>query len=189
MRTQANPKVKLTPEASRSYKIGVDEVVGLREALESAMTPVRDSLRERAYWNRELEFEALEYKSRDGFIAHSHNCGGVELSLHVPECESSDWSCLEFGELTEEYTRDVDPYENEGELDAYLRIILKFEGFDDDGSLKFYINASGGNADAPYFRVSRLPDLFEAEFSCKSVAGIRRAAAAHVRRLLEVLGE
>lgn len=180
-------KLQLTPDAHRSYKTGVDEIVGLKEAMEAAMLPVRNLLREKAYWDRELEFSALEYKSRDGFIPYSHNCGGVELGMHVPECEQYEWSFLEFGELTEEYLRDEEPWENEGELDAYLRIILKFEGVAEDGTLQFYINASGGNNDAPYFRVSELPDLFEASFECKSVAGIQRAASKHIKALIKIV--
>lgn len=180
--------IRLTPEAGRSYKIGVDEVLGLNAAMQAVMLPVRDALREKAYWDESLEFRSLEYKSRDGFIPYSSNCGGVELSLHVPELEQDEWSFLEFGELTEEYLRDEEPWENEGELDAYLRIILKFEGIAKDGSMQFYMNVCGGNNDAPYFRVQNLPDLFEAEFTCKSVAGLKRAAAKHVRSVLKLIG-
>jgi len=182
-----NPKLQLTGLAEFSYKIGVDEIVGLKEAMQAVMVPIRDLLREKAYWDRELKFDELEYKSRDGFIPYSHNCGGVELGLHVPECEQCDWDFLEFGEpeIDEETG---EPYENEGELDAYLRIILKFEGIDDNGDLQFYINVAGGNNDAPYFRVSKLPDLFEAEFTCKSVAGLKRAAARHVKAAMKLIG-
>lgn len=180
-------KLQLTQDAHRSYKIGVDEIVGLKTAMEAAMLPVRDLLREKAYWDRQLSFEALEYKSRDGFIPHSHNYGGVALCLHVPECEQREFSFLEFGELTEEYLRDEDPWENEGELDAYLRIILKFEGVDDEGNLEFYINVCGGNNDAPYLRIANMPDLFEAEFTCKTVAGLKRAASKHVKAVLSLL--
>lgn len=170
----------------KSHKVGANEVIGLKDAMAAAFTPVRDLLRSKAYWDQELEFQDAEYKSRDGFIPHSHNCGGLQLDLHVPECESYEWDFLEFGELTEEYTRDVEPYENEGELDAFIRIWFKFEGVSDSGELEFYLVMSGGNDDAPYFR--SIPTLFEASFTCKSVAGVRRAAAKHVKALLKVMG-
>jgi len=189
-----NSKVKLTKDAHRSYKVGVDEIVGLKAAMQSAMAPIRALLRDKAYWDRELSFSDLEYKSRDGFSPYAHNCGGVEMGLHVPECEKYDFDFLEFGEWDgEHYCDGTDkencecPYGVDGEYDAYLRIILKFEGIDDDGSFNFYLNISGGNNDAPYFRVSKMPDLFEAEFSCKSVAGLKRAAAKHIKAALKVV--
>ncbi len=180
-------KKSIKIEMKDSYKLGVDEVVGLKDAMKKVMTPIRDLLRSKAYWDENLNFSSLEYKSRDGFIPYSHNCGGVELGLHVPECEKYDWDFLEFGEMTEEYHRDIDPYENEGELDAYLRIILKFEGIDDEGNLQFYFNVSGGNNDAPYFRVSNMPDLMESEFTCKSIEGLERAASKHVKNAIKLI--
>lgn len=179
-------KLPLTKDAHKSYKIGVDEIVGLKAAMQSVMTPVRDSLRDKAYWNRELEFDDLEYKSRAGFIPYSHNCGGVELGMHVPECEQYTWDFLEFGEHDDSCCSENE-CNADGELDAYLRIILKFEGVDADGNLNFYLNAAGGNNDAPYFRVSNLPDLFEAEFSCKSIAGLKRAASKHIKAVLKLI--
>lgn len=184
-----NKSIVLKPSAKHSYKIGVDEIEGLKEAMQSVMIPVRDALRAKAYWNESLDFGALEYKSRDGFIPYSHNFGGVEIGLIVPQCEEHDWGFLEFGELTEEYTRDEDPYENEGELDAYLRIILKFEGFDDSGNMQFYLNVSGGNNDAPYFRVSNLPDLFEAEFTCRTVKGLKRVSSKHIKNIVNLISD
>ncbi len=169
-----------------SYKIGVDEVIGLRSAMESVMEPIRDLIRHKAYWNNQLEFNELEYKSRPGFIPNSHNYGGVELDLIVPECESSEWSCLEFGEA--EINPDTNElYDNDGELDAYLRIILKFEGIDSEGNMKFYLNVCGGNNDAPYFRISSLPELFEAEFMCKSIEGMNRKASKYIKNIIKLL--
>jgi hypothetical protein len=180
-----NRLIKLKPTAKQAYKIGVDEIEGLKEAMQNAMLPIRDALRDKAYWDRELAFDDMEYKGRDGFIPYSHNHGGVVLGLHVPECEQYDWGFLEFGEHGE--CCDENGCNQDGELDAYLRIILKFEGVDEDGNLQFYMNMAGGNNDAPYFRVSELPDLFEAEFTCKSVAGLKRAAAKHVNSILKTL--
>ena len=47
---------------------------------------------------------------------------------------------------------------------------------------------SGGNGDAPYFREKYLSTLFEAEFSCKSPAGLKRAAAPHIKKLMKLIG-
>jgi hypothetical protein len=178
--------VKLTENASRSYKIGVDEIEGLKAALIEAISPVRSALKSKIYWQDQIEIDDLEYKSREGFVPYSHNFGGVEIGLIIPECESCEFSFLEFGEpeINEETG---EPYENEGELDAYLRVIIKFEGFDDDGWMIFYVNVSGGNSDAPYFRVSHLPDLFEAEFRCKTVDGIKRASNKAIKGILKLI--
>lgn len=185
---KCHKSIQFTEMAKQSYKIGVDEVAGLMDELKRVMSPIRDALNEKAYW-AEIDFDSLEYKSRDGFIPYSHNCGGVELGLQVPECESLDWGFLEFGELTEEYLRDDEPWENEGELDAYLRIILKFEGFDDAGNMQFYLNVSGGNNDAPYFRTAEMPDLFEAEFTCKKIEHIKMKARPYIRKILKMINE
>lgn len=178
--------VKLTENANQSYKIGVDEIEGLRAALVDAISPVTKALKSKIYWYDEIEINDLEYKSRDGFIPYSHNFGGVKIGLHIPECESYEFDFLEFGEpeINEETG---EPFENEGELDAYLRIIIKFEGFDDDGYMTFYVNVSGGNNDAPYFRVKNMPDLFEAEFRCKTVSGIKRASNKAVKGILKLM--
>ena len=195
--------IQFTAQAERSYKIGVDEVEGMQTALVAAFTPVRDRIRSKAYWDENLEFNSLEYKSRDGFIANSHNCGGLELTLHVPNCEQYDWGFLEFGECDgcaddgESCLGDDSKYpENGGEcgyqadghLDSYLRIILKFEGFNEAGEMEFYINVCGGNNDAPYFRVKHLPDLLEGSFTCKTLKQIGMKAKPHVKRILKLLG-
>lgn len=194
-------------EMNGSYKLGMNEVVGLKAAITEAFSPIKELLKDKAYWNESLDFEELEYKSRDGFIPYGHNCGGLELSMHVPRCEQYEFGFLEFGECdgcNEDQTAccgmiddPKDPnynhgecgYESEGHLDAYLRIIFKFEGVNEDGELEFYINACGGNGDAPYFRVQYLTDLFEASFTSKSVKGVKRAASKHIKALLKALGE
>ena len=193
-------RIQIVPNHG-SYKIGMNEVVGLREALVETFKPVRDALRESAYWDRELEFEDAEYKSRDGFIPHSHNCGGLMLCMHVPYCEKYEFEYLSWNECDECGDAEKYPdgghrcgfegiecgYESDGQLDAYIRIWFKFEGINEDGELEFYINASGGNEDAPYFRVKHLPDLFEASFTCKSVKGIKRAASKPIKALVALI--
>lgn len=192
-------KSKLEVKMGNSYKLGMHEVVGLREVLTEVFQPIVDSVKARAYWN-ECEVEDAEYKSRDGFIANSDNRGGLILDLVIPKCEGYEFDFLEFGECDgcnhdcSACTAD-DPAsggecmsEVDGHLDARLRIWLKFEGINDAGEMEFYLNACGGNGDAPYFRINNLPDLFEASFTATTLKGVKRAAAKHVRKLLKVMG-
>lgn len=181
-----------------SYKTGMNEVAGLKEAITFAMAPILAVVNDKAYWGP-YTLEEVEYLRRDGFIPRSHNCGGLEISVHVPVCEQYDFGFLEFGECDgcaedggctgddERYPNDGGEcgYETNGDLDAFFRIRLKFEGIQDDGSLKFYLFAEGGNNDAPYFR--SLPTLFESEFSCKSVAGLKRASSKAIKELLKLI--
>lgn len=203
--SKPKPKSKIEINMGNSYKCGMNEVVGLREAIAEAFKPVLEVLRSNAYWYEELDFDDVEYLSRDGFIPHSHNKGGLMIGLHVPKCEEYDFSFLEFGEC-DGCNKDCnrccgaiddpkDPDYNHGEchsecdnqLGAYLRIWFKFEGINEDGELEFYINACGGNGDAPYFRVEHLTDLFDASFTAKSVIGVTLAAAKHIKALVKIL--
>lgn len=181
-------KIKIVDTGS--YKIGLNEVEGLKEALFETIKPVQDALKNKIYWN-DCSFEESEYKSRDGFIAHSHNHGGLELTVIIPKCEESYFGFLEFGECddTECDHESGCGYEDEGHLDAKLRIWLKFEGLDDSGKLNFYIVLSGGNGDAPYFREKYSETIFEAEFSASSVQGVKRAASKHIKALLKTVRE
>ncbi len=54
--------------------------------------------------------------------------------------------------------------------------------------MKFYINVSGGNNDAPYFRVNHMPDLFEAQFTCKTLKQIGMKSKPYVKRILKLIG-
>lgn len=179
------------------HKVGLDEVNGLREALVEAFKPVLEALDAKLYWHDELGWDSLEYKSRDGFIPYSHNHGGLEIQLVIPKCEAGEFPYLEFGECDEcDYSKEdgLCGYngqecgsESENYLDAAFRLIVKFEGIEEDGSLNFYINLCGGNGDAPYFRVNHLADVYDAEFSSKSLAGIKRAASKHVKALVQLI--
>lgn len=196
-------KHQLNENAERSYKIGMNEITGLREAMARVMGPVRASIAERAYWTR-CDLDETEYKRRDGFIPYASNCGGLEVSVIVPKCEESSWSFLEFGECEDCGNAETYPegdhqcgykgvecaYESEGYLDAQFRVWLKFEGIDDEtNELCFYLYASGGNEDAPYFRTKYEADIFEAEFRAKSVMGISRAASKYIKKLMKVIEE
>lgn len=172
-------------------KVGVNEVKGLREELIKVVEPIQDILRDKAYWDKYMIFEDSEYISRDGFIPHSDNHGGLEIGLHVPECEKYDFDFMGFGEWDgEHYCDKTDtencecPFGSDGEYDAYMRIWLKFEGIQ-DGFMHFYLVMSGGNDDVPYFK--SIPTLFEAEFKCKTLSQISKVSKVHINKLVKMI--
>jgi hypothetical protein len=175
--------IQLTESAHRSYKIGIDEIVGLKSAMTDVMKPIQALIKSKIYWS-EVELEEAEYKSRSGFIPHSHNHGGIQITEIIPKCEEYEFGFLEFASTCGPDGSGCE-CDDEGHLSAKLAVWLKFEGIDGDGNLSFYLILHGGNNDAPYFRDSN--DIFEAEFTCKSVSGLKRASAKHVRKLLEVM--
>ena len=186
-----NALIKLVPNHN-SYKIGINEIIGLRDAMQKLVKPIQDLIQNKAYWTNAI-FEPSEYKSRDGFIPYSHNCGGLDLTLIVPNCESHGFGFLQFGECDEctsekqcGYKGTECGYESEGHLDAKLRIWFKFEGVE-DGKLAFYLYCGGGNDDAPYYRTKHEITVFEASFECNSVSGLNRAASKHIKALMKVL--
>lgn len=167
---------------TNSYKIGLDEIEGLKQAMLEVMKPIQSALKDKMYWS-DLNLNFTEYKSRDGFIANTSNKGGVEINEIIPYFESYNFDFIEFGKQeTEEDGQD-------GELDANLRIWFKFEGYDEEtGNLHFYLYMGGSNNDAPYFRTKYEPTLFEAEFKAKSIFGIKKASRKHVNKLLKIIG-
>ena len=88
---------KLQINMGDSYKLGMNEVVGLEQAIREVFQPVVKHLQTKVYWNT-LELEQVEYKSRDGFIPHSHNCGGLKLAFYIPKYEQHEFGFLEFDE-------------------------------------------------------------------------------------------
>jgi hypothetical protein len=186
-------KIKVNME--NSYKLGMNEVEGLKNAMTKVFKPIEDILKSKMYWNESGLIYDVEYKSRDGFIAHSHNCGGLMIRQVIPKCEEYEFSYLEFGECDECSGEKQCGYEgmecgsmNDGLLDASLRIWFKFEGYNKEtGELEFYLCAGGGNGDAPYFRTQYEQDLFEASFACKSIEGLKRASSKHIKALANIL--
>ena len=174
-------------------KTGVNEVDGLKDAMHQAMTPILDLIKSKVYWNDSLELNDSEYKSRDGFIPHRHNCGGVELTLIIPKCEEYEFGFLEFGQCDPEYctchTGENDQgceLDIDGNNDAKLRVWLKFECIE-NGVMSFYLVLSGGNGDAPYFRETYSSTYFETEFNCKSLKSFETKAKTAISKLLKVM--
>lgn len=179
----------LTKNAHLSYKIGVDEVSGLKAAMKRAMMPITDYLKTVMYWvDPDSIVDWAEYKSRDGFIPHSHNLGGLQIWKVIPKCEEYDFSFLEFGECdTPDDCQDECLCESEGYLDASFRLWFKLESIDESGLMYFYLVLAGGNGDAPYFRTHAESTYYAAEFSCASVLELPIAAKPYVNDLLKTL--
>jgi len=192
-------KLKITKEYPFS-KVGVQEIGDLLPTMRKLVSPIQEVIKEHIYWN-DCDFEESEYKSRDGFIPYSHNCGGLELTVVIPKSESYEFEHLvKFGECEDcqnstETNKHGDTKlcgyagvecgsESEGYLDAKLRIWFKFEGLNEDGEMEFYLYCGGGNDDAPYFRTKYEKDVFEASFTAKTIAGISKAAKPHIQKLV-----
>jgi hypothetical protein len=182
-------------DQGNSYKIGLDEVVGLKTAMLKLFKSIEKAIKQHVYWNEGSLIDEAEYKSRDGFIPHSHNCGGLQIWTVIPKCEEYNFGYLEFGEWDGEHYSDcTEPdtcdcgTDSDGEYDASLRIWFKFEGYDKETrDLNFWLYLGGGNNDAPYFRTAHETTIFEASFSCKSIKGLERAASKHVKALLKII--
>lgn len=187
---------------TNSYKIGVNEIDGLKMAMKNAMGPLVSIIQEKMYWTT-VELTEAEYKSRDGFIPSSHNCGGIMIREIIPSIERHEFSFLEFGncvdcdaltELNKNGEKQLCGHngvecanETEGYLDASFRVWLKFEGLNEKGGMDFYLVASGGNNDAPYFREQYMGILFEEGFSAQSVKQFETIASATINKMLKKL--
>jgi hypothetical protein len=179
--------IKIVKEYSFS-KVGINEVVGLKDAMARVVVPIVDHLKQGIYWDDGLGFEESEYRSRDGFMAYSHNCGGLELCTIIPKCEEYDFGFLEFGECDtpDDCVDNCVCSSDEGHLDAKLRVWLKFEGIS-DGVMSFYLVLSGGNGDAPYFREKYSATYFEESFEAKSLLEFETNARGAISRLIAAM--
>lgn len=195
-RTDGIDKASKTLKIDRTgYKVGSQEIAGMHAAMSEVLAPLLAALKDRIYWDDNLGFGPAEYKSRDGFIPHSHNKGGLELHTVIPKCEEYNFGFLEFGECEDcgeaqcGYHGQECGAESEGHLDAAFRVWLKFEGFNADGRMEFYLVASGGNGDAPYFREKHFTTLFERSFTARTLAEFRTRGARAVKALVRMIEE
>lgn len=172
--------VKIT-KSDLYYKIGVNEVDGLKPLMIKLMKPLKTALKKNLYWS-DVNLHEAEYISRDGFIPHSHNAGGIEIFEVIPKSEEYDFGFLTFGDYDEE----DEEHENDEGLEAALQIFFKFEGYDPETKkLSFYLVLSGGNNDAPYFR--NIPTLFETEFTAKSLAEVKNKGELAIKKLIKFM--
>ena len=171
-----------------NYKIGLNEIGGLETVLHMLAQPIVNYLKSEIYWATP-KFTPVEYESRDGFIANSHNCGGLDFNAVIPKCEEYDFGFLNFGECDDsECNHECScSYEEEGHLDASLRIWLKFEGLNDDGRMMFYFVVAGGNGDAPYFRHKYEETVFETSFTCETLNDLKIVGSRRVNKLIKAI--
>ena len=175
-----------------SYKVGMSEVVGLEASIVKCLAPLKAVINKKLWWTKP-EFDKAEYLHRDGFIPHSHNCGGLQFNATIPKCEEYKFAKLEFGEVTDDDLADCktdaereemeQSYNDEGHLDCHLSIWFKFEGFNDNGEMMFYLVASAGNNDAPYFRT--IPTIFEDSFTCKTLKQLEYLGKKKVEKMIK----
>jgi hypothetical protein len=187
--------IKVKINQGDSYKVGVDEVVGLERVMRHVLKPLLGALNDANSWSGDgwVKFDKAEYKSRDGFIPYAENCGGVLIDGVIPSCGISDFPGIEGNEFEpssptltdDEYQAELESAEGEGHLDSHLRVFFKFEGFDDKGHMKFYLNAAYSN-EAPYFRHHKHSvDLFEVEFTASTLVELNAKAPKHVARCIK----
>lgn len=176
-------------------KVGLNEVEGLKAVLKNLVRPLQKSLGHPIYWDEAVSFAENEYNSRDGFRAHSHNCGGYELKILLPSCERYSFPFVAFEECEDSECNckleDGDgscPEEADGGLDSILRIWLKFEGINENGVMSFYFYMGGGNADVPYFRSGREATIFGESFQATDLKQVRKTGGRIVRKMLKVMG-
>lgn len=172
--------MKLLKNATRYDHI--DEIKGLESTMLELVKKAAKPLKDKLYWIDDLDsrVEISEHRSRDGFIPYSNNKGGAELSLILPYSGQYEFDFIEFGEhdsncLLNTLDSDCTCGEQDGLLDAKLRIWLKYEGLDDmtkKPSFWFYIG--GGNSDAPYFRPASENTIFETELTATSIPELKR---------------
>lgn len=177
------------PEDKYCYKYGIDDMQPLKSAMLHALVPIQLHLQKNIYWSN-VCIDYTEYKSRDGFIPHSSNCGGVEICEIIPRYELYDFTFIpvtECWEPNEKYEGDLENHECDEHCNHKLRVWFKFEGLDDKGNGMFWLYCGGGNGDAPYFRVEHEQDIFEHSFKAKNVADFKIKAKKAVSKLLKVM--
>jgi len=149
-------------------KIGLNEIVDLEKTMRLGLSGLLEFFQNRIYWNDGLNFEKIEYKARDGLIPHSNNLGGLQLFSVIPECECDGWN-LEFGQCENQDDEDSQCITHGCEceyLEAAVNVLFKIEEIENERIL-VYVNVSGGNGDAPYFRMKYLSDIYENEIVAK----------------------
>ncbi len=145
--------------------------------------------------------ENFEFQSRSGFIAHRHNCGGLDL-MALSDVASLMGSGEHFGTVIEQWTEKAWDYNREyvakenptvdaesdefydltysassGDYDAIAwRVRVMYEG---NGVLRIYTMF---DKDAPYFRFDSDCQL-ETEIRFKTISGLERQLKALTKKV------
>lgn len=170
----------------------------IRDWLETVKLPFEPSTK---------NIEAFEFRRRDGFIPHSHNCGGLDLFADTTVAYLMG-SGEHFGTVIEQWTEDawddarkdlLERATEDGETvdvdsdefyddtyrycsDEYLgiawRVRVMYEG---NGRLTVY---AGYDTDAPYYRFrGKFAHLFEETIQFKTLSGLKRQLERMTKRL------
>lgn len=172
----------------------IETVAGLKEALtdwiQSLSQPFNDG---------NIQVEELEYLSRSGFFAHSHNRGGVDL-INITSRSFLIGSGEHFGliiedQITESENEDYKRIkeENPKASDEEISDMVYESGQDDYESVAFRVRAmyegdgvvcihAGYDNDAPYFRWSGKTH-FEKEIKFKTISGLKRQLKALTKKV------
>lgn len=173
----------------------IETVQGLNDAVQSWL----DSLS--MPFDAVASIENFEFRSRDGFSAHSHNRGGQDLicitsiaylmgSGEHLGLSIEDWTEKQWDE-TRKHVKQNQP-ELDTDSDAFYdatyeactgdydciawRVRVMYEG---QGVLRVY---AGYDFDAPYFRWNKSPS-FETEIRFKTISGLNRQLKALTKKL------
>lgn len=167
------------------------------EGLDAVLRDWLDSLTE-PFEPQSKSVDAFEFKRRDGFIPHRHNCGGLDMIL-ITDVSSLIGSGYHFGLKIEQWVDDQwnqaneEIAKDEPELhaasntdkgrDAFFDRVYEYCSgdysaiawrvrcmYEGNGVLKIY---AGYDKDAPYFRWSGEVD-FETEVRFKTLSGLKR---------------
>lgn len=173
---------------------GLSEAI--REFLESLSLP---------FDGYSVDIRKFEFKSRDGFSAHSHNRGGLDLFTetsirylisggehHGLKCEQfvqesydADYEQVRKDNPSIDWNTDKGAEELLDKVDEYMdseygavawRVRCMYEG---QGVLRVYC---GYDTDAPYYRWNDKAN-FETEIKFKTISGLKRQLKALVKKI------
>lgn len=179
---------------------GMDEI--LRDWLEGLTEPFEPQSK---------SIDAFEFKRRDGFIPHRHNCGGLDLlvishvaglmgsgshfGLKIEQWVEDSWdnARAELKRQAEERGETVDTDSDSFFDDVYQycsndyetigwRVRCMYEG---NGVLMVYV---GYDKDAPYFRWNDVAE-FKAKITFKTLSGLKRQLDRLSKKVVESQNE
>lgn len=176
----------------------VETVKGLNAALKSWLETL--SMPFDGY-NKSIE--NFEFRSRDGFAAHSHNRGGLDLfiqtnvsylmgsgehfGLEIESWTEKSWDNARAELLTRDEYKNMDTDSDEFFDAVYEYCNDEYEGiawrvrvmYEGQGVLRIY---AGYDKDAPYYRWSGA-ELFEAEVNFKNIPELKRKLRALTKKV------
>lgn len=152
--------------------------------------------------------DALECRSRDGFIPYSHNKGGIgahayqsQLHAYIERTgfDHADAVLDRYYQYTADYyaeannlSKDVSTwsddqrdemeqgYAEDSESTVFFKLQAMYQGINDDGMHSIDLSCMVNVSDAPYHR--GYDDIVEIELKFKTVAGLKKQLATVLKR-------